>query len=59
MHWTIVSQVSAEVIRRSMLVSVDGSNPDSLTMKGNQLDVDKRLYLGGLPHTFTTKRLNV
>uniref|UniRef100_A0A7N5ZS04 Laminin subunit alpha-1 n=1 Tax=Anabas testudineus TaxID=64144 RepID=A0A7N5ZS04_ANATE len=31
----------------------------SVTMKGNQLDVDNKLYLGGLPHSFTTRRLNV
>ncbi|XP_044032400.1 laminin subunit alpha-1 isoform X1 [Siniperca chuatsi] len=51
--------VSAEVSRRSMLVSVDGSSPDSVSVKGNQLDVDNRLYLGGLPHTHTTRRINV
>uniref|UniRef100_A0A3Q1IEZ3 Laminin subunit alpha-1 n=1 Tax=Anabas testudineus TaxID=64144 RepID=A0A3Q1IEZ3_ANATE len=50
-HWHTVS-------RRSMLVSVDGSKPESVTMKGNQLDVDNKLYLGGLPHSFTTRRLN-
>ncbi|XP_026219418.1 laminin subunit alpha-1 [Anabas testudineus] len=55
-HW---HTVSAEVSRRSMLVSVDGSKPESVTMKGNQLDVDNKLYLGGLPHSFTTRRLNV
>lgn len=55
----VVPQVSAEVSRRSMLVSVDGSKPESVTMKGNQLDVDNKLYLGGLPHSFTTRRLNV
>uniref|UniRef100_A0A3P8WGE8 Laminin subunit alpha-1 n=1 Tax=Cynoglossus semilaevis TaxID=244447 RepID=A0A3P8WGE8_CYNSE len=31
----------------------------SVTIKGNQLDVDDRLYLGGLPHTLTSRRLNV
>lgn len=51
--------MSAELIRRSMTVSVDGSSPDSVTVKGNQLDVDNRMYLGGLPHTFTTRRINV
>ncbi|KAM8731402.1 laminin subunit alpha-1 isoform 1-T1 [Acanthopagrus schlegelii] len=51
--------VSAEVSRRSLSVKVDGSSPDSVSVKGNQLDVDERLYLGGLPHTLTTRRINV
>ncbi|XP_040922183.1 laminin subunit alpha-1 [Toxotes jaculatrix] len=51
--------VSAEVSRRSVSVSVDGSSPDSVTVKGNQLDVDNRLYLGGIPHTHNTRRINV
>ncbi|XP_076577630.1 laminin subunit alpha-1 [Chaetodon auriga] len=51
--------VSAEVSRRLLSVSVDGSSPDSASVKGNQLDVDNRLYLGGLPHTHTTRRINV
>ncbi|XP_039983193.1 laminin subunit alpha-1 isoform X2 [Xiphias gladius] len=51
--------VTAEVSRRLVSVSVDGSSPDSVTVKGNQLDVDNRLYLGGLPHTHTTRRINV
>ncbi|XP_037619286.1 laminin subunit alpha-1, partial [Sebastes umbrosus] len=51
--------VSGEVSRRSVSVSVDGSGPDSVSVKGNQLDVDDRLYLGGLPHTHTTRRINV
>ncbi|XP_054478572.1 laminin subunit alpha-1 [Anoplopoma fimbria] len=51
--------VTGEVSRRSVSVSVDGSSPDSVSVKGNQLDVDTRLYLGGLPHTHTTRRINV
>ncbi|KAM7389954.1 hypothetical protein PAMA_008234 [Pampus argenteus] len=51
--------VSAEVSRRSVSVSVDGLSPDSVSVKGNQLDVNSRLYLGGLPHTHTTRRINV
>ncbi|XP_069368064.1 laminin subunit alpha-1 isoform X2 [Paralichthys olivaceus] len=51
--------VSAEVSRRSVSVSVDGLSPDSVTVKGNQLDVDNTLYLGGLPHTYTSRRINV
>ncbi|XP_027137087.1 laminin subunit alpha-1 isoform X2 [Larimichthys crocea] len=51
--------VSAEVSRRSLSVSVNGSSPDSVTIKGNQLDVDNTLYLGGLPHAHATRRINV
>uniref|UniRef100_A0A3B4WWD7 Laminin subunit alpha-1 n=1 Tax=Seriola lalandi dorsalis TaxID=1841481 RepID=A0A3B4WWD7_SERLL len=51
--------VSAEVSRRVVSVMVDTSSPDSVTVKGNQLDVDNRLYLGGLPHTHSTRRINV
>ncbi|KAM9839751.1 laminin subunit alpha-1 [Aulostomus maculatus] len=51
--------VSAEVSRRFMSVSVDGLSPDLASVKGNQLDVDSRLYLGGLPHTHNARRINV
>ncbi|XP_051240878.1 laminin subunit alpha-1 isoform X1 [Dicentrarchus labrax] len=51
--------VSAEMSRRLLSVSVDGSSPDSVSVKGNQLDVDNRLYLGGVPHTHTARRINV
>ncbi|XP_072235081.1 laminin subunit alpha-1 [Leuresthes tenuis] len=51
--------VSAEVSRRSVSVSVDGLHPDSVSIKGNQLDVNNKLYLGGLPHGVTTKRINI
>lgn len=51
--------MSAEVSRRSVSVSVDGSHPDAVSVKGNQLDVESRLYLGGLPHTLPTRRINV
>uniref|UniRef100_UPI0037E85A5F laminin subunit alpha-1 n=1 Tax=Semicossyphus pulcher TaxID=241346 RepID=UPI0037E85A5F len=51
--------VSAELGRRSLVVSVDGSRPDSVSVKGNQLDVEDRVYLGGLPHTHASRRINV
>uniref|UniRef100_A0A4W6ED91 Laminin subunit alpha-1 n=1 Tax=Lates calcarifer TaxID=8187 RepID=A0A4W6ED91_LATCA len=47
------------VSRRLVSISVDGSSPDSVPVKGNQLDVDNRLYLGGLPDTHSTRRINV
>ncbi|XP_062236101.1 laminin subunit alpha-1 [Platichthys flesus] len=51
--------VSAEVSRRSVSLSVDGSSPESVTVKGNQLDVDNTLYLGGVPHAYSSRRINV
>ncbi|TDG95841.1 hypothetical protein EPR50_G00244710 [Perca flavescens] len=50
--------VTGEVSRRSLSVSVDGLSPDSASLRGNQLDVDSSLYLGGLPHTHSTRRIN-
>ncbi|XP_068437392.1 laminin subunit alpha-1 isoform X2 [Clinocottus analis] len=50
--------VSGDLSRRTVSVSVDGSSPVSVSVKGNQLDVDGRLYLGGLPHTHSTRRIN-
>uniref|UniRef100_A0A665TLL1 Laminin, alpha 1 n=1 Tax=Echeneis naucrates TaxID=173247 RepID=A0A665TLL1_ECHNA len=52
-------KVSVEVSRRLVSVTVDGRSSDSVTIKGNQLDVDNRLYLGGLPHSYTPRRINV
>ncbi|KAI4794688.1 hypothetical protein KUCAC02_031907 [Chaenocephalus aceratus] len=50
--------VSGEVSRRSVSLSLDGRTPDSVFIKGNQLDVEDRLFLGGLPHTHSTRRIN-
>ncbi|KAM9332589.1 laminin subunit alpha-1 [Pholidichthys leucotaenia] len=51
--------VTAEVSRRELSISVDRSSPDSVSVKGNQLDVDSRVYLGGKPHTVTSRRISV
>ncbi|XP_077592476.1 laminin subunit alpha-1 [Stigmatopora nigra] len=51
--------VSADVARRSVSVSVDASAPDVAAVKGNQLDVSQRLYLGGLPPAYRGPRMNV
>ncbi|XP_033982773.1 laminin subunit alpha-1-like [Trematomus bernacchii] len=50
--------VIGEVSRRSVSLSLDGRTPDSVFIKGNQLDVEDRLFLGGLPHTHSTRRIN-
>ncbi|KAM4605993.1 laminin subunit alpha-1 [Polymixia lowei] len=49
--------VHTELIRRSVSVSVDGASSLPVSVRGNQLDVQNTLYLGGLPHTHTTKRI--
>ncbi|XP_061661394.1 laminin subunit alpha-1 [Syngnathoides biaculeatus] len=51
--------VSADVSRRSISVSVDASTPERVAVKGNQLDVSSKLYLGGLPRVHNTQRINV
>ncbi|XP_019743054.1 laminin subunit alpha-1 [Hippocampus comes] len=51
--------VTADVGRRSVSVSVDASAAVLAAVKGNQLDVDGRLYLGGLPPAHDTRRINV
>ncbi|MEQ2288472.1 hypothetical protein AMECASPLE_022900, partial [Ameca splendens] len=55
-RWHIVS---AEVSRKSVSVTVDDSPPASIPIKGNQLDVDKILFLGGLPHGVNSRRISV
>ncbi|MEQ2189164.1 hypothetical protein GOODEAATRI_022427, partial [Goodea atripinnis] len=55
-RWHIVS---AEVSRKSVSVTVDDSPPASIPIKGNQLDVDKTLFLGGLPHGVNSRRISV
>lgn len=56
----LCGQVTAEVGRRSLSLAVDESaQVATAALRGNQLDVDKRLYLGGLPANHSTRRLNV
>uniref|UniRef100_A0A668THK2 Uncharacterized protein n=1 Tax=Oreochromis aureus TaxID=47969 RepID=A0A668THK2_OREAU len=49
--------VVAEVGRRLMSVSVNSLKTDSISVKGNQLDVDNKVFLGGTPHTMTSRRI--
>ncbi|KAM9775357.1 laminin subunit alpha-1 isoform 2-T2 [Syngnathus typhle] len=51
--------ITADVSRRQLSVSVDGSAADSTTLRGSQLNVHGRLYLGGLPPAHITPRINV
>ncbi|KAK9952854.1 hypothetical protein ABG768_016886 [Culter alburnus] len=49
--------VKAEFGKKSVMVSVDGSESDRIATKGHTLDVEGKLYLGGLPATYTAKRI--
>ncbi|XP_030612396.1 laminin subunit alpha-1 [Archocentrus centrarchus] len=49
--------VIAEVGQRLMSVSVNSLKPDSISVKGNQLDVDNKVFLGGTPRTVTSRRI--
>uniref|UniRef100_A0A3Q2V502 Laminin, alpha 1 n=1 Tax=Haplochromis burtoni TaxID=8153 RepID=A0A3Q2V502_HAPBU len=49
--------VVAEVGRRLMSVSVNSLKTESISVKGNQLDVDNKVFLGGTPHTMTSRRI--
>lgn len=53
----ICVQVKAEFGKKSVMVSVDGSDSDRIATKGHTLDVEGKLYLGGLPATYTAKRI--
>ncbi|XP_014912106.1 laminin subunit alpha-1 isoform X1 [Poecilia latipinna] len=55
-HW---HSVSAEVSRRSVSLTVDGSRPATASIKGNHLDVDRTLFLGGLPASVNGRRIGV
>ncbi|PWA15691.1 hypothetical protein CCH79_00019580 [Gambusia affinis] len=55
-HW---HSVSAEVSRRSVSLTVDGSRPTTASIKGNHMDVDRMLFLGGLPAGVNSRRIGV
>lgn len=50
-------QVKAEFSKKTVMVSVDGNESDRTPTKGHTLDVEGKLYLGGLPATYTAKRI--
>ncbi len=50
-------QVKAEFSKKTVMVSVDGTESDRTPTKGHTLDVEGKLYLGGLPATYTAKRI--
>uniref|UniRef100_A0A8C5AUH5 Laminin subunit alpha 1 n=1 Tax=Gadus morhua TaxID=8049 RepID=A0A8C5AUH5_GADMO len=51
--------VRTEFAKRWVSMAIDGVSSDPVSVRGNQLDVDKTFYLGGLAHTHTWKTSNV
>ncbi|CAL8292350.1 unnamed protein product [Lota lota] len=51
--------VRTEFAKRWVSMAIDGVTSDPVSVRGNQLDVDKTLYLGGVAHTHTWKSSNV
>ncbi|XP_016296227.1 laminin subunit alpha-1-like [Sinocyclocheilus anshuiensis] len=49
--------VKAEFSKKMVMVSVDGTESDRKHTKGHTLDVEGKLYLGGLPATYTARRI--
>jgi laminin alpha 1/2 len=50
-------QVKTDFNKKSVVISVDGQPSTPVPAKGNTLDVENKLYLGGLPQTYTAKKI--
>uniref|UniRef100_A0A4W4DP19 Laminin, alpha 1 n=1 Tax=Electrophorus electricus TaxID=8005 RepID=A0A4W4DP19_ELEEL len=48
--------VRTDFSKKSTTISVDGVESERTLIKGHTLDVEGRLYLGGLPSSYTSKR---
>ncbi|KAJ3611009.1 hypothetical protein NHX12_021025 [Muraenolepis orangiensis] len=51
--------VRTEFTKRWVSMAIDGVTSLPVPVRGNQLDVDKTLYLGGLSHSLTWRTTNV
>ncbi|KAL1006408.1 hypothetical protein UPYG_G00072000 [Umbra pygmaea] len=49
--------VKTDFNKKSVVISVDGQASAPVMAKGNTLDVEKKLYLGGLPHVYTARKI--
>ncbi|CAB1341121.1 unnamed protein product [Coregonus sp. 'balchen'] len=49
--------VKTDFNKKSVVIRVDGQASAPVLAKGNTLDVENKLYLGGLPHTYTAKKI--
>lgn len=50
-------QVRTDFSKKSTLITVDGVDSDRTSIKGHTLDVEGKLYLGGLPIGYTAKKI--
>lgn len=50
-------QVKTDFGKKSVTISVDGEESARVHVKGHTLDVEGKLYLGGLPATYTARRI--
>ncbi|XP_076827529.1 laminin subunit alpha-1 isoform X2 [Brachyhypopomus gauderio] len=48
--------VRTDFSKKSIVISVDGAESERTIIKGHTLDVEGRLYLGGLPSSYIAKR---
>lgn len=53
----ICAQVRTSFSKKSILISVDGAESVQTAIKGQSLDVEGKLYVGGLPTGYTAKRI--
>ncbi|TSK16092.1 Laminin subunit alpha-1 [Bagarius yarrelli] len=49
--------VRTDFSKKSILISVDGVESERTAIKGQSLDVEGKLYVGGLPAGYTAKRI--
>ncbi|XP_036790744.1 laminin subunit alpha-1 isoform X1 [Oncorhynchus mykiss] len=49
--------VKTDFNKKSVVISVDSQASAPVLAKGNTLDVENKLYLGGLPHSYTAKKI--
>lgn len=50
-------QVRTDFSKKTILISVDGAESERTAIKGQSLDVEGKLYVGGLPTGYTAKRI--
>lgn len=51
------AQVRTDFSKKSIVISVDGTESEQTAIKGQSLDVEGKLYVGGLPTGYTAKRI--
>ncbi|XP_062847310.1 laminin subunit alpha-1 [Trichomycterus rosablanca] len=49
--------VKTELSKKGIVISIDGKDSERTSIKGHTLDVEGKLYLGGLPAGYTAKKI--